>query len=242
MSLLGRRRRVCGMSICAKISPAGGPIPPVGGLARPRPPCVPAVARRIRRRTGSVRGAGLRYQGLSPGTTPAPLAMMSLPSPPPASENLTLLVVVLVVGIVVVLAGVAAAIVFGRSPPSPPPGSAPRVIAVNLGTSGDGANWILTFVPVPTGLSPYNTMLTILNISGATSLPATPLAYLNASGGAAYVQGQSGGLVAVGDRLLLSTTAIRPATGTGSRTVRRFSLSAPCNEPHGLGAGLRLRH
>src|SRR2546428_12413705 len=95
------------------------------------------------------------------------------------------------------LAGVAAAIVFGRSPPSPPPGSAPRVIAVNLGTSGDGANWILTFVPVPTGLSPYNTMLTILNISGATSLPATPLAYLNASGGAAYVQGQSGGSVAV---------------------------------------------
>src|SRR2546428_337410 len=136
MSLLGRRRRVCGMSICAKISPAGGPIPPVGRLARPRPP----------------------------------------------------------------------------------------------------------FVPVPTGLSPYSTMLTILSISGATSLPATPLAYLNASGGAAYVQGQSGGSVAVGDRLLLSTTAIRPATGTGSRTVRRFSLSAPCNEPHGLGAGLRLRH
>ncbi len=118
-----------------------------------------------------------------------------------------MVLVVLVVGFVVVLAGVAAAIVFARSSLNPSqPGSAPRLIGVNLATSGDGTNWILTFVSVPTGLSPFSTMLTILNISGATSLPATPLAYLNASGGAAYVQGQPGGSVAVGDRLLLSTT------------------------------------
>ena len=134
---------------------------------------------------------------------------------PPASENLVLIVVVLVIAIAVVLASVFAAVFSGRLS-SVPTGTAPRVIGVNVARSGDGSNWILTFTSVPTGLSPYNTMLTILDTSGATSLPATPLSYLNSTAsGAVYVQGQRGGPVAVGDWLLISTTQY--PTGYGYR-------------------------
>ena len=126
-----------------------------------------------------------------------------------------LFVVVLVIAIAVVLVGVFAAVLFAR-PPSVPTGTAPRVIGVSLARSGDGSNWILTFTSVPTGLSPYDTMLTILDTSGATSLSATPLGYLNSTAsGAVYVQGQPGATVAAGDWLLISITQY--PTGYGYR-------------------------
>lgn len=141
--------------------------------------------------------------------------MMTRPPPPASSQNLILIVAVLVIAIAVVLVGVFAA-VFAGQPPHVPTGTAPRVIGVSLARSGDGTNWILTFTSVPTGLSPDNTMLTILDSGGATSLPATPLSYLNTSAfGAMYVQGRPGGPVAVGDWLLISTT--RYPTGYGYR-------------------------
>src|SRR5207244_11659708 len=101
-----------------------------------------------------------------------------------------LICVVFVVAIVVVLSSVFVAVFFVR-PPNAPAGSPPRVIGVSLAVSSDGTNWLLTFTSVPTALSPYNTMLTILSSAGATYLPATPLPSLNySSEGAFYSQNQ----------------------------------------------------
>ncbi len=147
---------------------------------------------------------------------PAPYAVLSPPPSPPSSENLTLIVVVLAIAMAVVLAGLFVA-VFSVWPLSVPTGPAPRSIGVNLARSSDGTNWVLTFTSVPTGLSPFTTMLTVLTGGGATALPATPLSslYNYSSQGALYSQYQPGGPVAVGDRLLIST-AIYPA-GYGYR-------------------------
>ncbi len=143
---------------------------------------------------------------VAPRTIPAPPGMMVSPSPPPASENLALFVAVLVVAIVVVLAGVFAVVLSVRpnTVPTPP---ASRVIGVNVARSSDGRNWVLTFTSVPTGLTPFNTMLAILTSGGVTALSATPLGSLNYSSvGALYAQAQPGGPVAVGDRLLINTS------------------------------------
>src|SRR2546422_193546 len=60
---------------------------------------------------------------------------------------------------------------------------------------------------VPPGLFPSPAKLAILTSGGAIALAPTPFASLNyPSQRAAYVQSQPGGPVAVGDRLLLSTT------------------------------------
>src|SRR5437899_10755955 len=136
---------------------------------------------------------------------PAPSAVLSPPPSPPSSENLTLIVVVLAIAMAVVLAGLFVA-VFSVWPLSVPTGPAPRSIGVNLARSSDGTNWVLTFTSVPTGLSPFNTMLAILTSGGVTALSATPLGSLNYSSvGALYAQAQQGGPVAVGDRILIKT-------------------------------------
>src|SRR2546428_13694174 len=102
----------------------------------------------------------------------------------------------------VVLAGLSVA-VFSVWPLSVPTGPVPRIIGVNLARSSDGTNWVLTFTSVPTGLSPFNTMLTVLTAGGATALPATPLSslYNYSSQGALYFQYQPAGPARVGDRL-----------------------------------------
>src|SRR2546428_12321350 len=128
-----------------------------------------AVATRFCARGGtSLSGA------VAPRTIPAPPGMMVSPSPPPASENLALFVAVLVVAIVVVLAGVFAVVLSVRPNPVPTQ-PAPRVIGVNVARSSDGTNWVLTFTSVPTGLTPFNTMLAILTSGGVTALSRTPL-------------------------------------------------------------------
>ena len=140
-----------------------------------------------------------------PATIPAPYPPMWPPAPAPrATGNLTAIVVVLVIVILVALAGVAAVLV-GRQISITPP--SPRVMGVVVARSADGTNWTLTITSVPTGLFPSTAKLAILTSGGAIALAPTPFASLNyPSQRAAYVQSQPGGPVAVGDRLLLSTT------------------------------------
>jgi len=138
-------------------------------------------------------------------TIPAPYPPMWPPAPAPrSSSNLTAVVVVLVIVILVALAGVAA-VFLGRQITVTSP--SPRVLAVVVARSADGTNWTLTITSVPTGLYPSTAKLAVITSGGATALAPTPFVSLNyASQRAAYVQSQPGGPVAVGDRLLLSTT------------------------------------
>ena len=142
---------------------------------------------------------------VQPAAIPAPYPPMWPPAPAPrATGNLTAIVVVLVIVILVALAGVAAVLV-GRQISITPP--SPRVMGVVVARSADGTNWTLTITSVPTGLFPSTAKLAILTSGGAIALAPTPFASLNyPSQRAAYVQSQPGGPVAVGDRLLLSTT------------------------------------
>ncbi len=125
--------------------------------------------------------------------------------PPPSTSNLTAIVVVLVIVILVALAGVAAVFV-GRQI-SIPITPSPRVMGVAVARSADGTNWTLTMTSVPTGLYPSTAKLAVLTSGGATALSPTNFVSLNyAAQRAAYFPSQPGGPVAVGDRLLLSTT------------------------------------
>ena len=140
-----------------------------------------------------------------PATIPAPYPPMWPPAPAPrSSSNLTAVVVVLVIVILVALAGVAA-VLLGRQISVTPPSL--RVMGVVVARSADGTNWTLTITSVPTGLYPSTAKLAVITSGGATALAATAFVSLNyVSQRAAYVQSQPGGPVAVGDRLLLSTT------------------------------------
>jgi len=147
---------------------------------------------------------------VQPATIPVSYPPMWTPTPaPPSTSNLTAIVVVLVIVILVVLAGLAAVLV-GRQVVIQP-GPSPRVMGVAVGRSGDGTNWTLLITSVPAGLSPATARLMIATSGGATALVSTPFGSLNyASQRAAYFQSQPGGLVSVGDRLLLSTTRYSP--------------------------------
>ncbi len=143
---------------------------------------------------------------VQPSTIPAPYSPMWPPAPPPPStSNLTAIVVVLVIVILVALAGVAAVFV-GRQI-SIPITPSPRVMGVAVARSADGTNWTLTMTSVPTGLYPSTAKLAVLTSGGATALSPTTFVSLNyVAQRAAYFPSQPGGPVAVGDRLLLSTT------------------------------------
>jgi len=143
---------------------------------------------------------------VQPATIPAPYSPMWPPAlAPPSTSNLTAIVVVVVIVILVALAGVAAVFV-GRQI-SVPISPSPRVMGVVVARSADGTNWTLTITSVPTGLYPSTAKLAVATSGGATALAPTPFVSLNyASQRAAYIPSQPGGPVAVGDRLLLSTT------------------------------------
>jgi len=80
-------------------------------------------------------------------------------------------------------------------------------IGISFGRTGDATNWSLIFTTVPPCLTTTETQLTINNGGGATSLAPTALSSLSyGTNHAAYVEYSPGGLVHVGDRLLISTS------------------------------------
>ncbi len=115
---------------------------------------------------------------------------------------------ILMVAITVVLAAVLYVMVSGLITS---PGSTPKAIGVSVSKSGNGANWILTFTSVPTGLSNATTTLTVTTTSGgATSVTNEPLGSMNAayltSNGGQYIASLTTGQLGAGDRILLVVT------------------------------------
>jgi len=143
---------------------------------------------------------------VQPAAIPTPYPPMWPPPPAPHStSNLTAVLVVLVIVILVALAGVAA-VFLGRQVQVPTTSPA-RAVGVFVARSADGTNWTLTITSAPTALSPSAAKLSIVTSLGASALAPTPFVSLNyISDKAAYFQSQPGGPVAVGDRLLISTT------------------------------------
>src|SRR3989475_3388865 len=142
---------------------------------------------------------------VQPAAIPAPYPPMWPPAPR-STSNLTAVLVVLVIVILVALAGVAA-VFLGRQIQVPSP-SAARAVGVFVARSADGTNWTLTITSARTALSPSAAKLSIVTSLGASALAPTPFVSLNyISDKAAYFQSQPGGPVAVGHRLLISTTA-----------------------------------
>src|SRR2546428_2614898 len=72
---------------------------------------------------------------------------------------------ILMVAITVVLAAVLYVMVSGLLTPT---GQGPRVMGVNIGTSGDGTNWTLLITTTPTGLTTSAVKLTITTTGGLT--------------------------------------------------------------------------
>src|SRR5206468_12900130 len=88
-----------------------------------------------------------------------------------------------------------------------PTSSPTRTVAVFVARRDDGTNGPQTISSAPTALSPSAAKLSIVTSLGASALAPTPFISLNyISAKAAYFQSQPGGPVAVGDRLLISTT------------------------------------
>jgi len=141
---------------------------------------------------------------VQPAAIPAPYPPMWPPAPR-STSNLTAVLVVLVIVILVALAGVAA-VFLGRQIQVPTTSPA-RAVGVFVARSADGTNWTLTITSAPTALSPSAAKLSIVTSLGTSALAPTPFVSLNyISDKAAYFQSQPGGPVAVGDRLLISTT------------------------------------
>ena len=91
---------------------------------------------------------------------------------------------ILMVAITVVLAAVLYVMVSGLI--STPTTS--QQIGVNVGRSGDGSNWILTFTSAPTGLAISTVSLTIKAANGTQILPATTLNKLTSATGTPWAQ------------------------------------------------------
>ena len=113
---------------------------------------------------------------------------------------------ILMVAITVVLAAVLYVMVSGLLTPT---GQGPRVMGVNIGTSGDGTNWTLLITSTPSGLTTAAVKLQITTSGGLTSL--NPTAFSALTSGAwntnkAQFVGTGGTTIVVGDRVLISTT------------------------------------
>ncbi len=87
---------------------------------------------------------------------------------------------ILMVAITVVLAAVLYVMVSGliTTPTTPSSGW-----GINLGKSGDGSNWTLSFTTVPSGALQANTFVTVTTGSGAAISTATNVAMLNIRAG-----------------------------------------------------------
>lgn len=115
---------------------------------------------------------------------------------------------ILMVAITVVLAAVLYVMVSGLISPT---GNAPKAIGVAVTKSSNGANWILTFTSVPTGLSNTTTTLTVTTTAGgSTAVTAKPLGDLTATyfgtNGVQYIASLTTGQLGAGDRILLALT------------------------------------
>ncbi len=128
---------------------------------------------------------------------------------------------ILLVAITVVLAAVLYIMVSGLFNPH---NTTAQVLGVEVGKTGSGNQWILTFTSVPISVTQNETTLTLLNASGAAVLPAKSLYQLETSfGGVQYVPASYGpATLAVGDKVLLSVTSYPLGTQfsfVGSGTV-----------------------
>src|SRR2546425_12357244 len=74
---------------------------------------------------------------------------------------------ILMVAITVVLAAVLYVMVSGLLTPT---GQGPRVMGVNIGTSGDGTNWTLLITTTPTGLTTSAVKISVTPTSELQSL------------------------------------------------------------------------
>src|SRR3989475_1218802 len=113
---------------------------------------------------------------------------------------------ILMVAITVVLAAVLYVMVSGLLTPT---GQGPRVMGVNIGTSGDGTNWTLLITTTPTGLTTSAVKLTITTTGGLTAL--NPIALSSLTSGSwntnkAQFVGTGGTMIVGRDQLLISTT------------------------------------
>jgi len=120
---------------------------------------------------------------------------------------------ILMVAITVVLAAVLYVMVSGLLTPT---GQGPRVMGVNIGTSGDGTNWTLLITSTPSGLTTAAVKLQITTQGGLTALQPIALASLTSSAwntNKAQFVGTGGSTIVVGDRLLISTTTYPPGYG-----------------------------
>ncbi len=128
---------------------------------------------------------------------------------------------ILLVAITVVLAAVLYVMVSGLFNPH---STAVEFLGVEVGKTGSGNQWILTFASVPTGVTQNETTLTLLNVSGSVALPSKPLYQLETPiGGVQYVPASYGPTtLAVGDKVLISVAAYPLGTQysfVGSGTV-----------------------
>src|SRR3989475_5884413 len=108
------------------------------------------------------------------------------------------------VAITVVLAAVLYVMVSGLLTT---PGQGPRVMGVNIGTSGDGTNWTLLITSTPSGLTTAAVKLQITTSGGLTSLkPTTFSARTPGTWNTHMAQsaGTGGTTIVVGDRVLIS--------------------------------------
>src|SRR2546427_652821 len=108
---------------------------------------------------------------------------------------------ILMVAITVVLAAVLYVMVSGLLTPT---GQGPRVMGVNIGTSGDGTNWTLLITTTPTGLTTSAVKLTITTTGGLTSVQQSTLLYSRHShsySADSYFVETGGTTIVVGDPL-----------------------------------------
>src|SRR3989449_8475095 len=135
---------------------------------------------------------------------------------------------ILMVAITVVLAAVLYVMVSGLLTPT---GQGPRVMGVNIGTSGDGTNWTLLITTTPSGLTTSAVKLTITTTGGLTALNPIALSSLtSASWNANKAQfvGTGGTTIVVGDRRFI-ITAIDPRMP--QIQILRVHVSINANRP-----------
>ncbi len=115
---------------------------------------------------------------------------------------------ILMVAITVVLAAVLYVMVSGLISTPTQPGTG---WGFNLGTSGNGANWVVSFTTVPASATQAGVSVIVKNAAGATVVNGLTLAYIqaqtsNTTQGLTFKPLKNDGTVVAGDSLLLSVS------------------------------------
>jgi len=113
---------------------------------------------------------------------------------------------ILLVAITVVLAAVLYVMVSGLFNPH---NTTAKFLGVEIGQTGSGANWVLTFTSVPSGVTQNDTTLTLLAANGSTALlPKTLFQLETVTTGVQYIPATYGpATLGVGDRVLVSVAS-----------------------------------